>query len=373
MGRLRRADGALFRVVGGQTVLFSEARQSVLELNDTAAFIWCHLQDGVAAESLAGKLVENGLGEDEAADFVQTALAEWQRLGLVHNGSGNLAGDAGSPVALRRLIDLGGLAVEIRCGPERCADLLAPSLQGFPTGSGPAEIRLDIVAHDVRFRLLRNGRLLRSCSAEEVAPLLREALTTELLDHGVYAVALHAAALVHEGRILLVCGEPGAGKTTLALALVQAGFGFAGDDTALLDAAGRVAGVPFAPTVKKGGWRIAARYRPDLASAPTFRRRDGIRLRYLPVIRHTPGALPVGWIVVLRRQAEGAASLEPIEPVEALRELIAGAFTPDERLSRTGFDALARLLEGAQSYRLVCSSANDAAARLGEMCACPGR
>ncbi|WOH56115.1 MULTISPECIES: hypothetical protein [Bradyrhizobium] len=42
---------------------------------------------------------------------------------------------------------------------------------------------------------------------------------------------------------LLLCGQPGAGKSTLALELVDAGFQYAGDDVALIGADGTICGI----------------------------------------------------------------------------------------------------------------------------------
>ena len=375
MGRLQVAEGVAFRVIAGQTILFSEADQAVLELNDTAAFIWRRLQDGAESEAIAADLAGGGADPETAGQFVRQALCEWERLQLIHNGGHNggagPAGSVGRPGAFRRSVEIGGMAAEIRSPPGPLTDQLSVLLQTFPEAARRPRLRLEVLERNGRFRLLRNGRPLPWRAAEEIAPLVREALTDELLHHGAYQLALHAAVLVHDGQALLVTGEPGAGKTTLALALVHAGFGFAGDDTALLDAEGRVAGVPFAATLKAGGWRNAARYRSDVMGSPVAVRPDGVRLRYLPAASHAPGALPVGWVVALDRKRRGAAALTPLSPADALRELLAGAFTPDERLSKAGFDALTKLLKGARSVRLTYSSADDAVARIREICTCP--
>ena len=58
------------------------------------------------------------------------------------------------------------------------------------------------------------------------------------------------------------------------------GFGFAGDDVALIDAKGHCLGLPFAPAVKAGAWRLLAEACPELAAAPVFRRPDRRRVRY---------------------------------------------------------------------------------------------
>ncbi len=57
-------------------------------------------------------------------------------------------------------------------------------------------------------------------------------LAFALRHHGVFHV--HAAALEHGGRAVLVAGQGGAGKTTLAMAMLEAGLGCLGDDAVFL-------------------------------------------------------------------------------------------------------------------------------------------
>ncbi len=75
-------------------------------------------------------------------------------------------------------------------------------------------------------------------SAREITPgsaavMMQIALVLALRHHGLFH--LHAAALESpSGATLLLAGGSGAGKTTAALALLEAGFAYLGDDTALL-------------------------------------------------------------------------------------------------------------------------------------------
>jgi hypothetical protein len=48
-------------------------------------------------------------------------------------------------------------------------------------------------------------------------------------------VTLHAAAVARDGRLLLLAGESGAGKTTLTLALLRDGWTYLSDDVAPID------------------------------------------------------------------------------------------------------------------------------------------
>jgi hypothetical protein len=146
-------------------------------------------------------------------------------------------------------------------------------------------------------------------------------------------------------------------------------FGFAGDDLALLDSNGQAIGIPFAPAVKSGAWPLVARFRPDVNEAPVFRRPDRRRVRYLaPQRLASTEPRPVGWLVLLRRQCGGSPSLKPINPIEALRGLLDGAYAPDHRLTAIGFEALARVVGTAACYRLTYSNLGDAVAQLRRAC-----
>ncbi len=63
-------------------------------------------------------------------------------------------------------------------------------------------------------------------------PLFTLPLLEVLKRRGIYGV--HAAGVAHGDRGILLAGGTGAGKTTLALTLVQAGFDFLGDDMLFL-------------------------------------------------------------------------------------------------------------------------------------------
>lgn len=69
-----------------------------------------------------------------------------------------------------------------------------------------------------------------------------EAMTAWLGSHGRYA--LHAAGVECGGRGVLLVGEGGQGKTTTALAAVQRGFGYLGDDVCWLSFGDEGSGPP---------------------------------------------------------------------------------------------------------------------------------
>jgi hypothetical protein len=226
-----------------------------------------------------------------------------------------------------------------------------------------------LVEHGQRIHLFRDRRWILSCSPDELAVVVKGQLLTEVLERSTYELAVHAAALLQDDRILLLCGSPGAGKTTLALGLVRAGFGFAGDDVTLLDSLGHGVGIPFAPAVKVGAWPILAEYYPDLDAAPVCRRPDRRRVRYLaPKEFVSSSPRKVGWVVLLRRRADVSAELAPVDPVDALRGLLNGSFALGGELTGTAFDLLTEIIRSADVFCLTYSRLPDAIVLLQKAC-----
>jgi hypothetical protein len=170
------------------------------------------------------------------------------------------------------------------------------------------------------------------------------ALAFALRHHGVFH--LHAAALADGDRALLVAGDAVAGKTTLAVALLEAGLAALCDDAAYLAEVGgalRVQGVARAFHLRPATLRAFPRVAGLAGPADGEGRRD-----------LDPAA------------AWGAPRREPLLPAALLFPLIAGRVdTAVERLAPA--DALGHLVEA--SALLVV----DGAARAGEHLALLGR
>lgn len=346
--------------IKGQNVLFSAPQHAIFALNDTAAAIWRLLEKGTAADSVADRLGHGSPDDLDADEHVEAALEDWQRLGLIRPRFSPV--DTSSPGHVDQVLAIAGRRVRI----------VYPVVHARPTmvifrhvevdGEG-ADVLFHVAEHDDRLHLFRDGDWLLSCDCDELATLLKGEILNDVLGNDSYELALHAAALVKDERLMLLCGNPGAGKTTLTMALAHAGFGFASDDVTLLHADGRCVGLPFAPAVKAGAWPLLAERFPDLDTTPVFRRPDNKRVRYLIPQSFTgvsAESRAVGSVVLLQREAHAAARLEPVDPVEALRGLLGGAFAPGGELGDAGFDVLARVIASARTYRLTYSGLDEA-------------
>ncbi len=150
---------------------------------------------------------------------------------------------------------LGLTAVEISIEDRSTADVFIPAFSSLATLEDPV--------HDVRIRTDRDGHLLIVDDVE----IHRSPHVNEVIDNLVgwcnrtavlsltEPVNLHAAGLVEprSGRLVVVVGTSGSGKTTTSLEAVAAGWGYLSDELVSLWPDGAVSGYPKPLTVKSGG------------------------------------------------------------------------------------------------------------------------
>jgi hypothetical protein len=80
---LRPATGAIFALLDGRSVLFSETRQEIYEPDQVGAFIWCKLAQGASLEVVHQGRGRLGIDEHAARDFTWQAMNVWIDRGLL--------------------------------------------------------------------------------------------------------------------------------------------------------------------------------------------------------------------------------------------------------------------------------------------------
>lgn len=350
----------LLAVLESRNLLFSEATQAVYELDDFSAYVWRSMQAGLDQGDIASEMAEAGASPDESAASLKSAIQKLRALQASDTGERKPRSPHAEPLTCTAL-SVAGVSVQLCLSDALCAEV-EDVFGAYVCDTSRSHAQLSARLTGERVEILPPGQPATTCERAEFVPLLKAFLIDCILEFANHEVALHAAALVADGKALLLLGSPGSGKTTLATALARRGFKVAADDVVLLDGTGQVTGLPLPFTIKETAWAMVSPEWPGLAEQPVYRRPDGIQVRYLQHdIWADPGPLPVGHVLLIDRQPDASASLEEVGPVTALEALIAEGHSRDERLSEEGFAALAIALRDARCFRLTYSGRDEAA------------
>jgi hypothetical protein len=162
---------------------------------------------------------------------------------------------------------------------------------------------------------VENGPYLRYHFLDAMALLLIEAL---------YLTPIHAACVAFQGRGLLLCGDSGAGKSSLSFACARRGWTFVSDDASFLVRGGEgrvVVGDPHHLHFRESATELFT----DLKShrlAPRINGEIAIELATsnLSELLTAPRS-SIDFMVFLNRGSSGPASLRPFPPERALASL----------------------------------------------------
>jgi len=182
-----------------------------------------------------------------------------------------------------------------------------------------------------------------------------EALAYTLLDTK-HVVAVHSACVAKKDRGVLLVGDSGAGKSSLAYACARSGWTYISDDASCI-------------LRRKSGRRVLGnpqtfRFRPSIAALfpelmGPVKARNGkptieIKTEKLPRIQ-TAYSCHADYIVFLNRHENAAdTALSPISREEALSKLLQTVWPAELPIHEERFEAVERLI-AAECYRLSYS------------------
>jgi hypothetical protein len=355
-----------FHSLGTDGVLFNAAQQNFYLLDQTCGFIWCKLSDGAAPDDVAHELAGRADIEiDTAHLYVEGAVATWLAEGVLSDGvapstprtqrSPANPPPAAAHGAVSRPLRVLDSTIEIHFAEARLARSGMALIEAHGCDDrGDAAERIDVTRSGGLITLTHAGRTILTLGrGDSLAPAVLAVALRVALERCRSYPALHAATVATPTGAVLLPGPSGCGKSTLAAALWAEGYEVLGDDTALLDVASLRAR-PVTPSlcVKSGAWAHLAAALPELATARSYRRPDGKRARYL-TLRATNESLPVRAIVFPRwgRDARGARCVR-LDPLPALRRLLACLDPIGRRFCAADVDRLIRWVAATPCYAL---------------------
>lgn len=355
---LRLADNSLVEEFDDGALLFSEQGQQLSRLDGASALLVPLLQRGANFSELTAELRRRKVGDDAADSWVTSLLYQLAGLSLLQTEAVDV------PLLPEwQSFQLASFAFKLSCTTDELRDSIGPLFAHVDRGPATAAASFRIADFGGGLaRIDEGGPSARLVPREQLGIRLKALVLERLFESRGSFAALHAALLSSDGRGILLLGSPGAGKSTLALALMHAGFAYGSDDVTLVNPDGTVTGVPLAPGVKEGSWPIAEELGAELTPLPAHMRPDGQQVRFVRMRGDEliPSCL-VGTIVSLRRDPGATAELRPMSSEQALAELLRESRASGGRCSVETMSALARLVRGADSFHLHYAEAMKAA------------
>ena len=170
---------------------------------------------------------------------------------------------------------------------------------------------------------------------------------------------IHAAGVARRGRSILICGASGAGKTTLTVALVRAGFDYMGDDLTVLmkgDEGIRALAFPEVMDVTES----SATFFPELAQLAAQPRPFGWLKHPLKMGDYYPSAIAwetVPAAVLFPRITDARRSrLMPMSSTAALLGLSASVLLTEKTSTGAHLDILGELTRTVPCYEFFTGS-----------------
>jgi hypothetical protein len=399
---IRLRSGLAFFLLDDGLVVFSQASQSLIGLNATAAFVVRKLQDGMPASALAGALVAEGRAtSEESAAWAAATLDALGSQGLLADGTTFTpptfdSSGIDEQLARRQAkvppfepfeprmeerYRLLGTCVLIRYAERaqaRMVDTIIGHLRSDETG--PPNLVVDISGTRWGDRQIRSNIYCDEkpvAQAEQLSalgPLVKSVLWTTAVNAHNFLFYLHAGVVGKGGSCILLPAAAGSGKSSLTAALSHAGFTYFSDEVALIERGTfEVPPVPLAVCVKSTGWDLMARYYPEIPTLPIHRRNDGKVVRYVPPHAAAAGQTRavVSHIFFPNYTADGSTELKHLARSDALALLMEQCLALRQRLDYDNVKELVRWIAGIECYALTFASLDEAVALVEKTVAWP--
>lgn len=179
---------------------------------------------------------------------------------------------------------------------------------------------------------------------------------------------IHASAMAVEDKALLIVGEPGVGKSTMAAALIRHGWRLLADELALISLAdGALIPLPRPICLKGDSVDLICEKMPEAQYGLSARtRRKGTIIHMRPpassVASMATSCAPT-WIVFVGRRPGAPVQLDPLSRADVMMRTIPSTFNY-RLLGSVGFAAMTQLVGRCRGYSLTYSDGLSVAGQL---------
>ncbi|MEM9529783.1 MAG: PqqD family peptide modification chaperone [Pseudomonadota bacterium] len=392
---LKPARDAHLFLLGDEGVLFSESTGDFARLNTSATYIWYRLTDGINIRELIGELVK-AINEPPAQveKMLAGLLTHWEGQRFLASTDQREAPAPlqpandeppenysdfpscpapcdGGELHFYRLLDTVVRVHYLR--PEHAA-WVHPVLAHMEVVDAPADYVITTAeSENGLFAFLDHKPALQCEELSQLAPLIKFKILSLAGQAQDYLLNVHAGAVSGGERCLLLPAAAGSGKTSLTAALINAGYRYFSDETALLDRSNcHIRPVPLALTVKTTGRKVLEDMYPALRSLPVHERSDDKSVQYLPPPAAAPSmdsSLPVSTIVFPQYTADKAGSLVPLSDADALGRILKHSVAFRRRLTLADARQLVSWIRTVDCFALSYQSFDEALAQIAQITA----
>jgi hypothetical protein len=272
-----------------------------------------------------------------------------------------------------RIVSFAGSSVRIDCDGREAASVVDFLFRDIPALETPPHVSLDVRGADGEGVLtLQSGDALlyRGTSLGALARMLIERAAYHLSDRSIGGLLLHAAAVSHGDRCVLLPGKTSAGKSTLTAWLVARGYRYLTDELVYIPA-GTTTVVPFPRplNVRAGGLNALDAAGVNL-DGPGFERLTGRGLTLVRVSRENEDArqvrpAPVTLLVFPRYQAGATFEATVASKAETGLGLMACLINA-RNLPEHGHGEVARIARDVPGFRVTYGDAASVEAWISE-------
>ncbi len=194
----------------------------------------------------------------------------------------------------------------------------------------------------------------KDCSIHEVSAFLIGSAFGAVI-HQRRLLPLHASTVVYKNKCLVFMGISGAGKTTLAAALIRKGALFVADDISVIDFSGRrPAVIPAFPSIKI--WKDSLKHL-QIENSGLHKVRDELEKYYLPVENYVNSSQRVDMLFALSTHNKNELVINAVEGIDKFQLVKRHTYLfrgiPKTGLEINHFEQVTRLIRDIHLYRVI--------------------